>query len=464
MEKDKRTSFRSLLEQADFTVQQGRFCELDTVKAASEGKLMSCFGNNAGSAYMVFDLPDAPGQTIANPDFMPMKWQYKLRQDEAMVLITKLPPKCIYYSFINYIMFTERKADKDYSYDPGFFCIGNETSGWYHPIFGSIGESLNMQSIRHTGDLPFDTEVVIVVAANQSVTKQILEQLAVAGYEEDAVNVMTIPAETYRMGLEKGADTFCFLGRISQGEDQEAYQAYLSALRKQAVLYRVTPNTEQAKAAYPYAAVEARGTGIHELGKVPYAMRNLDRIRTALIEQYKDEYEYEELCSRIAVPEGSTAYVTERNAQGDNRDAAYLMTDDFTWNSDEDFLVVYGINHTKTGKAVYSNAILYGRPMLNGVCSVYDSLFADSAKEYLEADGEDPSLYYVYKMARTKKDPYTAVVEYSSGNAKGKYYGVENGSKMLLAFRAYLDQNGVGPSYYELIYDRALVFHKKKNQ
>ena len=32
---------------------------------------------------------------------------------------------------------------------------------------------------------------------------------------------------------------------------------------------------------------------------------------------------------------------------------------------------------------------------------------------------------------------------------------------MLLAFRAYLDENNVGTSYYELIYDRAIVFHKK---
>ena len=80
---------------------------------------------------------------------------------------------------------------------------------------------------------------------------------------------------------------------------------------------------------------------------------------------------------------------------------------------------------------------------------------------YLEADCENPDQYYVYKLARTQLDDYTAVIEYSTGNEKGKYYGADNGSTLLMAFRAYLDETGTGASYYEIIYDRAIVFHKK---
>ena len=137
------------------------------------------------------------------------------------------------------------------------------------------------------------------------------------------------------------------------------------------------------------------------------------------------------------------------------------MTENFTLDSDEDFVVVYGVNHTATGKAQYSNAVLYSRPMLNGICSIYDSLFPGSAAAYLEADCENPDQYYVYKLARTQLDDYTAVIEYSTGNEKGKYYGADNGSTLLMAFRAYLDETGTGASYYEIIYDRAIVFHKK---
>ena len=453
--------FQSLLKDSGFTVQQGSFYELDTIKAASEGKLMSCFGNNAGSSYMVFNLPDAPDQEVPNPAFPPGGWQYKLCQDEAIVLVTPLPPECTYYSFINYIMFTEQKNGKDYSNEAGFFSAGDETTGLYHPIFGSIGEPVNMLNISHSGDSAFNSSAVLVISANQTVTSQITDQLHAAGFDDSVINIMEIPAETYHMGLEKGADTFCFLGRFSQAADPDAGSDYFSTLAEKSVVYRITPETEQDAAPYENATVVPRGTGKHETSVMDSPAENLDTIRNSIIAKYADEYDYEELKTDIAVPEGLTAYYNDKNAQGDNRDTTYLMTKDFTLDSDDDFIVVYGVNHTETGKALYSNAILYGRPMLNGVCSVYDSLFKGSADEYLSDDCENPEQYYVYKMARTQMDDYTALIEYSTDNEKGKFYGVDNGSTLLLAFRAYLDETDVGASYYEIIYDRAIVFHKK---
>ena len=109
-------ALKALLEKDDFYVQDGQFIEFDTIELASQGKLMSCFGNNAGSIYTVFNLPAVPDQdnakgnpergwtdetaTIyddpdkenypANPFFSPAGWQYKLRSDEALVLIAQL--------------------------------------------------------------------------------------------------------------------------------------------------------------------------------------------------------------------------------------------------------------------------------------------------------------------------------------------------------------------------------------
>ena len=478
---------QSLLEENNFYVQQGSFYELDTIKEASAGRLLSCFGNNAGSSYMVFNLPAAPEQdnakgnpdynwpdetatlyddpaienAPANPYFAPGGWEYKLCQDEAIVLITKLPPECKYYSFINYIMFTAQKEGKDYTNEKGFFSAGNEDTGLYHPIFGSIGESVNMLNVKHNGDSSFDSEAVIVISSNQTVTDNVITSLTAAGYDESMINVMPIPADTYDMGLQKGADTFSFLGRISQPEDTAAYENYIENLSSSSVVYRITPQTELAASPYENAVLTARGTGEHEIAKLTDASQHLDSIRSAIIATYSDEYDYEELKTDIAVPEGLTAYLNDVNAQGDNRDTSYTMTRDFTLNSDDDFIVVYGVNHTQTGKALYSNAVLYARPMLNGVCSVYDSLFPGSACAYLEENCQDSDSYYVYKMARTKLDDYTAVIEYSTGNEKGKFYGTDNGDNLLLAFRAYMDTTNVGASYYEIVYDRAIVFHKK---
>lgn len=471
----------------NFYVQEGSFQELDTIKMASQGKLMSCFGNNAGSVYTVFFLPPAPEQDYAignpqrgwadeaptaiddpeienypaNPFFSPAGWQYKLRQDEALVLFTGLPPQCKYYSFINYILFTQEKELKDYTGEKAYFRVGNQDIGLYHPVFGSIGSSIHAGNVKSTDGSPYGSQAVIVISANQTVTDTVLAQLKASGFSEDVINVMTIPAETYRMGLEKGKDTFAFLGRISQPESQEDYDAYIANLKETSTVYRVTPKEEVADAPYENETLIPRGTGVHEAASLPRVEEHLDEIRKAIIAQYADEYDYEELTGDIAVPEGLTAYTKDINSLGDNRDTSYLMTRDFTLNSDEDFIVVYGVNHTATGKAQYSNAVLYSRPMLNGICSVYDSLFTGSAEDYLPEDCAEADSYYVYKMARTQMDDYTGVIEYSTGNEKGKFYGADNGATLLMAFRAYMDETGVGPSYYEIVYDRTIVFHKK---
>ena len=479
--------FKENMEQNNFYVQEGRFDELNTIELASQGKLISCFGNNAGSVYTVFYLPPSPEQDyaignselgwddeqateydnpdienyLANPYFSPAGWQYKLRADEALVLFTELPPECKYYSFINYALFTEEKENKDYSKEKGFFRIGNDETGYYHPIFGSIGSSINSKNVKSTGDSTYGTNSVIVISANQTVTDSVVNQLCESGFSEDTINIMTIPENTYRMGLEKGKDTFAFLGRISQPADDEAYNKYISELSTKSTVYRITPKSEIPSSPYENEKLIPRGTGEHEAFVLDNVEQHLDEIRNSIIEQYADEYDYEELTSDIAVPEGLTAYTKDTNAQGDNRDTSYLMTQNFTLDSDEDFIVVYGVNHTATGKAEYSNAVLYARPMLNGICSVYDSMFGNSAKDYLEKDCEDAENYYVYKMARTQMDENTKIIEYSTGNEKGKYYGADNGDTLLMAFRAYMDKTGVGASYYEIVYDRTIIFHKK---
>jgi len=454
---------------------------------ASQGKLMSCFGNNAGSVYTVLYLPPAPEQDNAkgnpdknlpdevkteyddpevenypaNPFFSPAGWQYKLRADEALVLYTELPPECKYYSFINYIMFTEQKEGKVYKNEKGYFQLGNDEVGIYHPIFGSIGSSVCDGRVNCDGESVYGSKAIIVVSANKTVTAQVVEQLKASGFSEDMINIMTIPENTYKMGLEKGKDTFCMIGRISQPSDRDEYERYIASLAEESVVYRVTPKTEIASDPYENETVTPRGTGVHECAVVDNAEDKLDIIRNAIIAKYSDEYDYEELGGEIAVPEGLTAYMTDFNAKGDNRDTSYTMTPDFQLNSDEDFIVVYGVNHTATGKAHYSNAVLYAKPMLNGVCSVYDSMFPGTAAEYLGEDCEDADSFYVYKMARTQMDENTAIIEYSTGNEKGRFYGVDNDNNLVMAFRAYVDETGVGPSYYEIIYDRTIVFHKK---
>lgn len=474
--------------ETDFYLQAGSLAFLDTAALASQGKLISCFGNNAGSGYFVPMLPPAPNQKPApatqmgnfswpaeeasifydetaenepaNPYFSPVGWTYKLRQDEAVVMIGKLPPKCKYFSFINYIFSSPLVANKEYT-ARSFFTYGDEESGLYHPVFASLGEPLNMNNIGHAGEAQaFDSSFVYIATGNKTTAETIQHALIEAGYPEKMINVLPFYADTLRMGLSKGSDVMNILMRVSQPEDSAAFELWVDSLPEDMSVYRITPKTQTAENAYAYPTLTPRGNGIQEVCTVPDARKVLDQIREKIIAQYEDEYTYEELSARIAVPEGMTGYLNDENAQGDNRDTTYLMTDDFTLQSDEDFIVVYGLNHVATGKATYANTVLYARPMLNGVVSLYDSMYKGSANEYLP--GEENDFYYVIKMARTKMDEYTRLIPYSTGNPDGRFYGVDNGSTLLLAYRAYVEPaTGVGPSYYEILYDRAIVFHKK---
>ena len=480
-------ALRTGLENAGFYVQDGILYEFDTLKLASEGKLLTCFGNNAGSAYLILNLPPAPDQDAspgvpergwdpempsayddpdvenapANPYFSPAGIHFKLRQDEAVVVITRLPDPCKYWSFIAYDMFVAQQEGKDYSNQKGFFGIGNEETGFYHTIFGSIGSPVNMLNARHDGESPFGSTAVIVMCANAKVRDQIIQSLESAGYPESMINVMEIPADVYRMGLEKGKDTFSLFGRISQPEDREAYNEYMEGLAENAVVYRVTPKDEAEPSPFPVQNLQARGTGVHEASQIKSFTENLDTIRKSIIDRYAEEYDYEELTTEISIIDGLTAYTNDVNANGDVHDAAYLFTADFKLNSDEDFVVVYGVNHSTTGKAHYFNAVLHVRPLLNGVCTVFNSMLPGSADEYLPEEARGTDDFYVYKMARNDMDEHTAIIPYSTGNEQGKFYGVDNETPAFILFRIYLDESGVGADYYELVNDRVIVFHKK---
>lgn len=324
-----------------------------------------------------------------------------------------------------------------------------------------MGEPLNMNNIRHAGgETCYGGRFAYIASGNQDTAEAIRAALIKAGYDESMINIAPFYANTLRMGLEKGADTFSILMRTSQPADEAAFSQWLASLAETMNVYRVTPRTEAPENAYASPTLTPRGTGVHEVQTLPEANKALDEIRRKLIAQYAEEYDYEELTARIAVPEGMTGYLNDENAQGDNRDTSYLMTDDFTLNSDEDFVVVYGVNHVATGKATYANTVLYARPMLNGIVSLYDSMYADSADAYL--DGEDSGSYYVMKLARIAEDAPTASIPYSTDNPNGRFYGADNGAQLFLAYRAYMEpETGVGPSYYEIVYDRAIVFHKK---
>lgn len=484
--------FLSSLQSDNITVQEGKNVYVDALKMCSEGLIDNCFGNNAGSSYFFFQVPPAPGQDPAGGqdppvgydpndpdnypatiDVYPPGTTFKLRPDEALVFVGKTPPTCKYFGFTSYIFATENKPGKDYG---SATTEGSGSVGFYHIIFGSLGDTLNQLNIRTEktpgglGDDSFDSTAVIIITADKGTGQRIRAALTQAGYPRSIVNDAIIPSGLVKMGLEKGKDTFGYLVRVSQFEDNNAGQDYIDNLDSYTRVFRLTPNSIAAPDPYPVPALKPRGSGQSEFKIMDDVSTDIDTLRSAILQEYATpDYTYSELNTSIVTPEGFIAYTSDINALGDNRDTTYLASDIFQLKSNDDFVVIYGLNHDKSGKSVYCNAIFYGIKYLNGVTSVYSDLFAGSADEYFPQGYANAENYYVYKMVRRNSAPgincdNCVIIPRSTGNPNGKAFGVNNHQGAIIAFRAYVEEaTGIGPSYFEILYDRAIIFYKKKS-
>jgi hypothetical protein len=89
---------------------------------------------------------------------------------------------------------------------------------------------------------------------------------------------------------------------------------------------------------------------------------------------------------------------------------------------------------------------------------VSDAEFNETAQEYLPNDTNAKYLY-VYKIARhANGDPHCYELPYGPGG-----YGIGPDQPLFIGWRLYLEKGTqTGPSYSEILYDRAIKFSPKK--
>jgi hypothetical protein len=478
--------FISILEERGFTVQEGRLSVFNVLELCSAGYLNYCFGNNAGFPYAIYRLPpslgqdpsprqdppvgydpDSPDNFPANLDTIPAGMTYKLRPDEAIVLIGTTPPQARYFSFRSYLGFVENKPGKDYTGVPTF---GDDKIGWYHRIYCSLGDPLNHLNMW-TSNTPggaagnaFSSATVLITTADESINQMMRNALTTAGYSPDIINDDNIPPALVDMGLEKGKDTFVMVMRAALWDQPDTGRKYLDNLDDYMRVFRITPNTPVAiQEPWPVPALRVRETGISEYAIVPNAVADLEHLRKEILRRHGSrEFRPVHLDTNIWLPEGYTGIFRDVDLLAEDRDTTYLRTDFLQLATDDDFVIVYGINHEQTRKAIYSNFSFYGVELLNGVAGTNSAEYANSAADYFPPGYENAKCYYVYKIARRAQDGEPCViVPYSTGNPSGKAFGVDNSKDAFIAFRAYIDaRTQVGPSLFELIWDRAILFTK----
>lgn len=481
--------FMKILEERGFIVQKGSISYVDILKLASEGKADTCFGNNAGVPYAVCFLPPAPNQdpcpgqrppkyyNPCNPNNYPPNIiytepgiYYKLRPDEAIVLIGKTPPPAVYFSFCSYLGFTENKIYKDYSNDT---TAGNQCTGYYHFIGASLGKQISNNFIWTDSTPygacgnPFGSSTIIITTADRRINQQIRDALVKSDFNPGIMNNDNIPLNLVNMGMEKGKDHFLFVMRAATFDNLEIGWDYIYNIDKYFTVLRITPKKPFYADYNPWPIPEfkKRETGITEFQVVPTAKDALDYLRYQIIRKYGSPgYHIVDLDINPWNLEGIECILQDRKALIDDRDTLYYRTESFKLATDDDFIVIYGVNHTQTGFATYLADSFYGEKLLNGVAGArITNELQYPADEYFPQYYKNSKYYYVVKMARDSKEGNEVIIPYSTGNPQGSAFGVDNNQNAFIGFRAYVNQKTkVASPLYDVIWGHAILFTKNR--
>jgi hypothetical protein len=415
-------AFRAALEADGFAIQEGTVGFIDIDECCD---WVSCFKWNPTSDYGAYFIPLAPEESashlVAGSEFA-----FRMRPDEAVVYVGPTVTDVNYFSFRSYVH--ERWMPEVEARVPHFL---------------SLGDSINHTVIGTESGGPFGAETVVITVADHGIDRRVRAAAAGANYPEAWLNTDGVPPSVVELGLHDEADTLRMNYRVALWHDAEAREDFLTA--PPGVVWRLTP-IEPVIDLEPIPAptvFRQPGTGVGESDLQPA----VDALREALLEAFPAHEAIEaDVNVREVDPDGDCW-------RGCNRDALESNTGPLTLADDpEDFVIAYGVNHQATGKAAYSNAILFGTDNDDPAALVDSSMMVGSARDYL-GDHPDVDLLFAWTFSRN----CDGAVHCSQVEAACPGMGMaEPGA---IHFRAYLDpETGTHPLASETILDGAIRF------
>ena len=414
-----------------FSVLTGSFGFLDLSDCCST----NCSGNNPTSPYGAFYVPKAPGQTAANGKERPdgLSPTFHLREDEAIVFVGPTPPNSAYFGFTPYLMDRQAQASR-------------------RSVFASLSETLNHLAIGVEGSSPFAARTAIIAAGDRATVDRARSALVASGVQASAINVLTFDPTYAKFGLDEASDTFGVLFRMALVEDPAKRDAYIA--NPGGALYRLTPKAQAAPQPLPAPTARTKASSPTETEYLP----GVQRLGDAIAAKYAATYAAQPLLVDDGVPDPVACIQGTAFCAGDNRDTNYPGTlPRVLFASDDDFYVVYGVDHTVVGKTTYANASVYAVEKLVGLLSVTSDAYRGTATDYVPADPLAPKLY-AWKFARhCDGEQHCTVVPKGACPT-----GIENGALGTLTFRTYLEPSTkTAPLSSALVRDRVTYFKKK---
>jgi hypothetical protein len=422
------------LNNSGYYVQQGGTNQINSIHLCIARYSPDANGNNAAFPYLAMQLPPSPGKDSLY--YIPLT--FTLNPDEAVVMIGKTPPECLYFSYRSYLL------NRLYDFPP---------PPTRKKVFASLGDSKSLYSMRK--DLPPDSmfrrKFAFIMAADSLVATHIKSTILAATPAISAKDIYfdIIPNGIFKFGNNPFGDWTTFVHRASIFKDSAAEAEYIN--NPVLEIMRVTPKQSSPSVFFKVPPYLSRISGTNEFSLMPKLKLLEDGIYNAYYKTHKIIW----LQPSPWVIEGFTAIQEKADALGEISDALYITTSDFLLGED-DIALVYGVNHTMTGQAVYSNATIYGRKYWHGFGGITNFEMEKSARKFV-TDTVTADKLFAYSFARhpVPGNPFVYMVP---SDPNKMLQGINVNDTAVIGTRLYVNTiTKIGPDPLEVILDRTVL-------
>ncbi|WP_344657968.1 hypothetical protein [Catenulispora subtropica] len=384
-----------------------------------------------------------------------MTW--RIRQDEAVVMIGVTPPPEAYFDF-------------DLTTVKGPLHTGPV-------VWTSVGDPFNNKTIRTSGRSPYSQSFALVITGNRRTRAAVDRMLADSGLG-DATNDQTIPSAMYRLGLDD-ASTDQFLVGLRTVAPKPGFEKALDDYRANPPLqvFRVRPANSSGNETQPVYPPEplpvpplrVSGTGATELNLNP----TLQLLRQRIIDSHPG-YVAHDLTLGRGFEEANPAFQTNlqtnpptAGSDALSNDADDPLSPDFSL-PDGSFVVSYGTDHVATGQASYSSVTLYADDHAAvAMAAENNGQMAGSARDFI-ADAPNADKFYAWTFSRAgdsgPSGPHVTMLPPVNTDFCAQYGASRpvDMSTITEVGRAYMQPATLTrPALSSLLMDRLLVFTPK---
>ncbi|MCB9254552.1 MAG: hypothetical protein H6617_07705 [Bdellovibrionaceae bacterium] len=360
------------LESQNFETREGGFAVIGNEDCAGLIKVFgNCFGNNPAAPYLVPLIPRHPKEYI-DPFYhtelflgetQNRSFTYRLRADEAILIVGVTPPKAAYFGAQSY-NFTRAGTTVSVPNIDGLNILftGSPNPDRYIS-FSSIGNSLNNYVIAKKLGSGFGQPFALISTPSQETNAELRAALRNAGFSAAGIFTEPIPSET-KLGLSSEADDFSMLVRYALPESEAQGNAWRTnpSLR----VYRLSRKAATATERFGSIQIDSRSADGE--GTMGLALEDFTREVAVRLGQPRLIKVKEFVSPAFLV--GENCLKLHMNCLGDTQDTDTYRTGSVPSFSHSDVVVITGINHAVTGNASYISLGFSVAETFTGISSV----------------------------------------------------------------------------------------------